>query len=59
MIQLVDIVPTVDLAVDHHLADDEVDSQVDEVEDEEVEEAGKKIRLFKIIILYFFIKCLY
>lgn len=59
MIQLVDIVPTVDLAVDHHLADDEAVSQVDEVEDEEVEEAGKKIRLFKIIILYFFIKCLY
>jgi hypothetical protein len=47
MIQLVDIVPTVDLAVDHHLADDEVDSQVDEVEVDEVEEAGKKIRLLK------------
>ena len=42
MIQLVDIVPTVDLAVDHRLADDEADFQVDEVEDDEVEEVGKK-----------------
>jgi hypothetical protein len=40
MIQLVDIVPTVDLIVDHHLADDEVDFQADEVEDDEDEEVG-------------------
>jgi hypothetical protein len=35
------------LIVDHLLVDDEVVFQVDEVEDDEVEEAGKKSDFFK------------
>ena len=37
----------VDLAVAHLSADDEAVSQVDEVDDDEVEEAGKKSDFFK------------
>ena len=47
MIQLQNMIQIVDLADDHHLADEEVDSQVVEVDDDEVEEAGKKSDFFK------------
>ena len=37
------MVEIVDLVDDHHLADDEVVFQVDEVDDEEDEEAGNSL----------------
>jgi hypothetical protein len=45
MNQLQNMIQIVDSVDDHHLADDEVVSQVDEVEDDEVEEVGNVIYL--------------
>ena len=59
MLVIQDIVQAMDTVVDHHLDDEVVDSLVDEVEVEDDEEVGKKSDYFRIIILYFFRKCLY
>jgi hypothetical protein len=49
----------VDLHSDDEGVVDEVDFQVDDDEDDEVEEVGKKSDFIYIIYLHFFKKCLY